>query len=281
VVARWSPWLILLWLPACGGRARPAESADAAVTDAARTADAAGDGAPSAAEFASAYCALLAPCCSDLARCREAVEAMSPYRSTLAPACLETLRLVAGAPDFCSAGFAGIVPACQMVFAAKVASERLGQPCTSTADCLLSPQGPVRCAGENGAGHCQVLLPGDEGFGPCVATVGGPVTVPAGEQASTSMFGYLCNVGRRLWCDEVTGKCQRAKEPGAACTSFGECGPTAYCDDATGKCTARKMLGAACAVDEECPSTVCGEDNKCAGPPAVDPAITQLCARLP
>jgi len=201
---------------------------------------------------------------------------MTPYRPAMAEACLEAVR--AGSSSLCTSGFRGAAPACQRVFAAKVATARLGQPCAQDQDCLLSPQGPVRCAGDNGMGRCQVILPGRAGMGPCVATVSGPVTVPAGELTSTSVMGYSCNVADATWCDDVSGKCAPVEAVGAACTSFGECGPAGWCDDGTGKCVPRKAEGAACTVDEECPSTVCGEDNHCAPPPTVDAALMQLCA---
>jgi hypothetical protein len=267
----------------CGGGQRPAVAPDGAIPEVGlpdRGADEpASDGVLSASGFAARYCALLAPCCNDLDRCRQAVEAMSPYRATMARACLEAVGAASTTAHLCTQGFLTVAPVCQLVFAAKVATRRLGQPCVQTEDCLLSPQGPVRCAGEGGMGRCQVLLPGAPGSAPCVATVSGPVTVPSGDLTSTAIMGYLCNVADGLWCDDLAGKCAAIRPAGASCTSFGECGPGGYCDDGSGKCTARKAEGAACTVDEECPSTLCGENNRCAPPSLVDPGLAQLCVR--
>jgi hypothetical protein len=270
----------LLGATGCGGGPRPPTApSDGASPDVATpdlgTRDQPADGPLSVSAFAARYCALLAPCCPDQDRCRQAVEAMSPYQAAMAGACLETVR---AAPQLCTRGFAAAAPICQRVFAAKVATQRLGQPCVQNEDCLLSPQGPVRCAGPGGMGRCQVVLPGVAGSTPCVATSGGPLTVPGGDPTSTAIMGYLCDVASGLWCDDMSGKCLTSKTTGAPCTSFGECGPTGRCDDGSGKCVPRAAEGAACDVDEACPSTVCGEDNRCAPPPAVDPALVQLCA---
>jgi hypothetical protein len=270
---------------ACGSSERPPQpSRDAGQAPDLAAPDVGGAEAPVAdasleiADFAARYCGLLAPCCPDQDRCRQGVQAMTPYRPAMADACLEALRAPA-TPSFCTRGYMAAAPACQRVFAGKVATQRLGQPCSQTEDCLLSPQGPVRCAGESGMSRCQVILAGQTGQGPCVATVSGLVTVPAGDPTSSSIMGYACDVANATWCDDVSGKCAPVKATGSACTSFGECGPSGYCDDGTGKCVPRKDEGDACTVDEECPSTFCGEDNRCAPAPTVDPALNQLCAR--
>jgi hypothetical protein len=130
-----------------------------------------------------------------------------------------------------------------------------------------------------GMARCQVLLRGKEGATPCVATVSGPVSVPAGDAEGNNIQGYLCHVADNLWCDDQGNRCAPVKRAGEPCTTFGECGAFLYCDDASGKCAARKSEGAACAVDEECPSTVCGEDNKCAPPLKIAPGIEKLCTR--
>jgi hypothetical protein len=232
-----------------------------------------------AADFAAMYCALLVPCCSDAAACRAAVEARTPYRPAMAEGCLAALRAASATPTLCTAGFAAATQTCERVFAAAVASKRLGEPCTDNEQCQLSPQGPVRCAGVMGMGRCQVLLRGREGDTPCIATVGGPLTVPAGDSMGNGIKGYLCHVADGLWCDDASNRCAKIKPAGAACTSFGECGPVQTCDDASGKCAARRSEGAACDVDEQCPSTLCGEDNKCAPAPQLDQALAKLCAK--
>jgi hypothetical protein len=271
----------LLVTVACAGNPRPPGSeADAAPAraDATLAEETAADAGLSAGEFAARYCALAGSCCTDVAQCRAGLAAMSPYREDGARECLTVLGAAAARPGLCTDGFASVAQTCQRAFATKIATQRLGQPCAQTEDCLLSPQGPVRCAGE-GTGPCQVILPGTAGAGPCVATSSGPVTVPGGDPTSTSIMGYLCSVAGGLWCDDVSGKCTASKPAGAPCTSFGECGPAGSCDDVSGKCVARKREGDPCTVDEECPSTVCGEDNKCAPPPKVDGALMQLCTR--
>jgi hypothetical protein len=281
------PALMALALLACGGRERtavtdatpPDASPGDAGPDAALAPDAATDTALVAADFAAAFCALLAPCCPDAARCRASVAAQTPYRAAMAEGCLAALRANAGAPAFCTAGFAASAQTCERVFAAAIATRRLAEPCTSNAECQLSPQGPVRCAGEMGMARCQVLLRGKEGDTPCVATVAGPLTVPAGDSAGNGIKGYLCHTSDGLWCDDSGARCAKARPAGGACTSFGECGAAATCDDASGKCAPRRGEGAACDVDEQCPSTICAEDNRCAPAPAVDPALAKLCAR--
>jgi hypothetical protein len=279
-----APALVALLGVACGGGGRPPAAAppdgaiaDGPATDLNAAESPPADGPPSLSDFAARYCGLLTPCCQDQDRCRQSVEAMNPYRPAMAEACLAALGS-AGSPSLCTDGFRGAALACQRTFAARVATQRLGQPCAQNEDCLLSPQGPVRCAGDGGMGRCQVVLPGKPGSGPCVATASGPVTVPGGDLASTAVMGYTCDVASGVWCDDVSGKCAPVQTIGAACTSFGQCGPTGWCDDGAGKCAPRKPEGAACAVDEECPSTVCGEDNRCAPPVAVDPALMQLCS---
>jgi hypothetical protein len=237
------------------------------------------------ADYTDMYCALLAPCCAAAGRpdgaatCRATLVPPSPppYRPDMAASCLTLLRAAADTPTFCTAGVAAAAATCARVFSAVVASQRLGEPCPDTAHCLLSPQGPVTCAGPMGMGRCQVALRGREGDGPCVATVGGPLVVPGGDLVGTSAKGYQCHVTDGLYCDDATAACARSKPAGAACTSFGECGPTHYCEDGSGRCTPRKREGAPCAVDEECPSTFCGEDNSCRPPPVVDDTVVRLC----
>jgi len=266
-----------------GGEERPradASGPDAAVEDTAAPADdPASDAGPSAAEFAGRYCALVASCCPDSNQCREAQGQRAPYRAAMAEPCLAALQASAGAPTFCTMGFAAAAEACQRVFAAVVASKRLGEPCTENEECLLSPQGPVRCAGVTRMARCLVLLRGKEGDSPCVATVGGPLTIPASESVGSEPKGYLCHVVDGLWCNEAGSKCEKTKAAGAACTAFGECGTTHHCDDASGRCAPRRDEDAACDVDEQCPSTICGEDNRCAAPPAIDPALARSCLR--
>jgi hypothetical protein len=263
-----------------GSAPSDASTSDAAVEDGSAPAgDPAPDGGVSAVEFAVRYCDLLAACCPDRPQCREVQGGRAPYRAAMAEGCLAALQAVAATPTFCTAGFAAAAQACQRVFAAVVASKRLGEPCTEEEECLLSPQGPVRCAGVTGKGHCLVLLPGKEGDGPCLATVGGPLTIAAGESVGGGQKGYLCHVADGLWCSEASSKCEKTKGTGAACTSFGECGTSLHCDDASGRCAPRRDEGATCDVDEQCPSTICGEDNQCAPPPAVDPALARSCLR--
>ena len=279
--------LIAVALLACGGRERATVPLDAAAPDASpgdaapdatRTPDAATDTALAAADFAAAFCTLLAPCCPDAPRCRASVAAQAPYRAEMAEGCLAALRAAAGTPALCTAGFAASVQTCDRVFAPVIATRRLAEPCTTNGECQLSPQGPVRCAGEMGMARCQVLLRGKEGDAPCVATVGGPLTVPAGDSAGNGIKGYLCHAADGLWCDDTGNRCAKTRPAGAACTSFGECGAAQTCDDASGKCAPRRGEGATCDVDEQCPSTICGEDNRCAPAPAVDPALAKLCA---
>jgi hypothetical protein len=235
------------------------------------------DAGLSSEEFLSTYCATLAPCCARLAlptdgaACRAAAPS-APFRASMATDCLGALR---ASSDTCAHP---LPPACGRAFTVAAASKRLGEPCATTQECLLSPQGPVTCAGAGlPSARCQVALAGKEGDGPCVGTVDGPLTVPAADPAAGSLKGYLCAVADGLWCDEASAKCAQTKPAGAPCVSFGECGPGRYCEDASGKCAARKNLGATCAVDEECPSAICGEDNKCAGPPLLDAAVARLC----
>jgi hypothetical protein len=285
---RWRE-LLALALLACGGRERSTVTPDGARPDVAvdagapdlpvDTAPGPADTALGAAEFASMYCALLGPCCADAVQCRAAVGALAPYRAAMADGCLAPLRAVSATPDFCTAGYAATAQACERVFAAVTASKRLGEPCTENAQCQLSPQGPVRCAGVMGMGRCQVLMRGKEGSGPCVATVGGPLTVPAGDSMGNAIQGFLCHVADGLWCQDEGTQCAKTKPAGAACSSFGECGAGQYCDDVSGKCAARRAAGAACDVDEQCPSTLCGEDNRCAPPRMTDPAIAKVCVR--
>jgi len=276
-------WLALVLTIGCAGGGRAPASPPDAAADAASPEDLgfpdprarldarpAPDASLSQPAFAAAYCDALHVCCTDQPRCRAAIEGMSPYREANAPACLALLR-AAGLATLCNEGYEAAAQTCQRVFAGVVASKRLGQPCTQNDDCLLSPQGPVRCAGEPGMGRCQVLVRGKEGQGPCVGTKSDSLTVPAGGPMSNAIEGFVCDVHDNLWCDEATGKCTKASS--GACASFGQCGGGYYCDDASGKCAERKFVGAACTVDEECVFTICGEDNKCAPPPAVAPSL--------
>lgn len=273
------PWAPLLLALGCGGGggatpaspdAAPAPGADALVT----VEEEAGAGL-SLDEFAARYCTLVAACCPDGAACREAVTARGRYKAAVAEGCLAALQ--AAGSSLCTTGYAAAAQPCQRVFATLVASKRLGEPCADSEECLLSPQGPVRCAGMMGMGRCQVLVRGKQGSAPCVATVGGPLRVPGGDDLGNGLQGFECHVADGLWCDDASKTCARIKESGAACTSFGECGPTLHCDDATGRCAPRRDEGAACDVDEQCPSTVCGEDMVCAPPLTVDPALMRSC----
>jgi hypothetical protein len=271
-----SALVITLALVSCAGAARSGIVPDASAPgDALLTADA----GLSPEQFLSAYCGLLAPCCARIASptdgiaCRSAAPS-APFRASMAGDCLTSLRDNPAA-DACTHP---LPAACGRVFSVLAATKRLGEPCSRTEECLLSPQGPVTCAGAGvPAARCQVALAGKQGDGPCIATVDGPLTIPAADPAAGSLKGYLCAVADGLWCDDVTAKCVRSKTAGDRCTSFGECGAGRYCDDGSGKCAARKGLGDACAVDEECPFAICGEDNKCASPPALDAAVARLC----
>jgi hypothetical protein len=276
--------LLGLALAGCGATARPPLDGAGAPPDAAIAADATaapGDRATDVLgrdDFITDYCGRLGPCCAAIARpsdgaaCRSLAATMTAgFQPELAEACLTSLRLSA-AP--CTGA---LPPACTRVFSGVVASRQLGATCTSNEECLLSSLGPVTCAGAGQtAGHCQVVVRGHAGDAPCVGTADGPLTVPARDPAAGPK-GYLCATADGVWCDDEAKACARSKGAGAACTTFGECGSTFTCDDGTGTCVVRKHQGDACMVDEECPSTICGEDNKCAPPPAIGEAVGRLC----
>jgi hypothetical protein len=297
-------WLValgaLVCAPACGAAAgRAPETPDAGAsaaadgpTDAGRAPDltAAADGGLGPDEFVARFCALVAPCCGAAALpaggdgCRARLTASTagrPFRAPTAASCLAALELATGTAAFCTAGYAVAARLCDRVFAVVVASQRLGEACATAEECVLSADGPVVCAGVTAAarGRCQVKLRGREDDLPCVGTVDGALTVAGGDPGESAARAYLCHVADGLWCEDATRRCLKARAPGAACASFGECGPTHHCDDASARCTPRKERGSACTVDEECQSVFCGEDNRCGGAPVIDGALAALCGQ--
>jgi hypothetical protein len=276
--------LLGLALAGCAASARPPLDG-ASPSDTAAPTDAPAPGPPDAAtdrlgrdDFVADYCARLAPCCAAIARatdgaaCHSVTATMTDgFQPDLAEACLASLRL---ATATCTAA---PPPACTRVFSGVLASRHPGEACHTTEECLLSPLGPVTCAGAGAtAGHCQVVVRGHAGDTPCVGTVDGPLTVAARDPAPGPK-GYLCAIADGLWCDDDTHTCARSTGAGAACTTFGACGAAFTCDDGSGTCVPRKHQGEPCAVDEECPSAICGEDDKCAPPPVIGDAIARLC----
>jgi hypothetical protein len=274
--------LVMFALVGCGERARPAvdgsPAPDVPLADAAESLPDAPPDSPGRAEFITAYCARLAPCCAAVSRpadgaaCRDLAVAMKDgFQPDLAEACLVSLGLSAA---LCTGA---LPPACTRVFSGVVASRHPGETCATSDECLLSSLGPVTCAGAGQtAGHCQVLVRGHAGDAPCVGTVDGPLTVPARDPA-TGPKGYLCAVADNLWCDDTSHACARGQGAGAACTTFGACGAGLTCDDGSGTCMPRKHQGDPCTVDEQCPSAICGEDNTCAPPPAIGDDVGRLC----
>jgi hypothetical protein len=244
-------------------------------------------GALTAEAFIASYCALVAPCCglvdlpTDGARCRALVGelAIKPYRAGTAEACLGVLRAAAPAATaaFCGDGFLAAAPTCARAFTDVVASKHLGEPCTTTDECLLT-RANVTCAKTtSGAGRCQSKEAGTEGASPCGGTVNGKLTIPAAVTTDAPAKVYLCAVADGLWCNDDTQACTRSKPLGAPCAHFGECGPANACDDTTGTCIPRVPDGTTCDVDELCQSVYCSEDNTCARPPPVDGTLTRLC----
>lgn len=150
--------------------------------------------------------------------------------------------------DLTTFGIAGI--ACQQVFAG---STEEGGACEKSADCK-PPAGANEFAtcpsGKCKIGHVDVAEGGD-----C-------------DPASTCAAGLYCQSEPGAGIENaLTGKCQKAKQVGEACSSNAyfrsECGEGNHCELGSGICKVGKGVGEDCMGPLECQSLAC-EQNKCA-----------------
>jgi len=209
-----------------------------------------------AAGFIADYCDVYKPCCTaaglpgDGKACREMfASASSPeakYDSTQGDACLSALMQQSTMTGFCEGS---IVPpsACARAFGGTA-----GYDCIQDSDCPPSTQGEVLCvSGVVNAmtvRKCQVLIRGQAGSTPCVASArGGETEYNGTASGDIPAQGYLCDAADGLRCDRDSGACVALTADGALCMLSTDCISGDFCDATTGLCAARKPTGATCA----------------------------------
>ncbi len=204
-----------------------------------------------ALELAHALCDPLGDCCArasfayDAAACVETARAYSAgvvttkaawggkYDAALAGACVAAMRDQAARCSDNGGHISARSEACAHVF---VGAKQPGEPCGTTNDCALSPDGRVECAASSdGTGICQ-LRKRPSGGEPCHVVMGSqPAVVGACDKGETDAFACV---------GYPTSFCVATIPLGGACTSRDACVPSAFCDGAT--CVSRVGVGGPC-----------------------------------
>ena len=225
-----------------------------------------------AAAFAQRYCALFAPCCTDVGvtqgnGCRTLISRQTSLVGkvgVLGEQCLTELNAKFEGFGYCNF-FESSTPSCDGVLGQSSippsGSVPPGGDCTQDSfSCAPSARGHVSCTFDLSTTEfvlrCQEEIPGGAaGNGPCVGTV----TEDGALTSSGTIFvasGYTCAVADGVYCDSTANVCAPVRQPGEACSAVDPAAcPTNFCVNDI--CTARAALGAPCTSDEICSPTDC------------------------
>jgi len=216
------------------------------------------------ATFVQRYCALFAPCCTDVgvtqgSGCETVVGnnarlvgRVGQYGET----CLTELKAKFDGYGYCNFWFSAVA-SCDKVLGqvgnVPGGNVQPGGECTSTTDCAPSTRGDVQCVFADPPGtslvmRCQEMIKGAAGDGPCLLT----------EEAEGGGFlngdflasGYSCAISAGLYCDPGTDTCVAARPAGESCDSaLPYACASNYCSN--GVCGAIVPIGAGC-MDAAC-----------------------------
>jgi len=219
------------------------------------------------ATFAERYCALFAPCCTDVGVTQGGMCTMTIGNnarlvgkvSALGETCLAELKAKFDGFGFCNFGLSA-TPSCDSVlgWSSTLPGGTLppGGDCTNDHfACAPSTRGAVGCTFDLSTSdfvlRCQEQIPGGAaGDGPCV----GSIPADGGLLSSGSTFvasGYTCAIADGVYCDSTANACAAVRKPGEPCSSVDPAAcPTGFCVDDI--CTARSGLGESCAITQVC-----------------------------
>ncbi len=219
--------------------------------------------ASTAEAFIQSACGFIGACCAKAGlgagteSCHAvygALAARTSYDVASGEACLGAMREASARPEFCED--ASGPPACALVFRSTEArgNQQPGDSCASGRECAPVTDGENRCVNPGGGpAWCQIQIRGKAGDGPCVATIGDPVSVwPDDPPGQRTLRGYLCHESDGLYCDPTERHCLGKKPLGERCLGTEECEATAFCDISAHACLARKAIGAACQPWQVC-----------------------------
>jgi hypothetical protein len=254
--------------------------------------------------FLESLCSSALSCCVTIGRSEASVEDCTAQLKALSvgrtprgydpeagDACLAAL---ASAEQSGQCWALGLTPGhpCLESFGAHYGTSGPGEPCQDDSDCALPSEGTSICL--RFSDTCQVLLPGKEGDGPCVAQLDRPDDVASkldilyyGNESIAT--GYVCSHHDNLICgpsqtcepkftegsacesreqcvsslycgDDI---CRPYLEPGATCAGEmggGLCDAAGYCNAFTSTCEARLPPGSPCSENYECETDACIQD---------------------
>lgn len=152
---------------------------------------------------------------------------------------------------------------------APVCSLAPGAACETKSQCAPAAEGRAVCLhyglpGHNIATLCQMLVPGNEGEGPCFATVDGDRESLNGDPVPTGplLRGFSCDKSAGLWCNPKSRACSSLSDVGPPCSADRDCGQTAWCN-AQGACAPRAALGSGCTRNSGCEADGFCSEKKC------------------
>ena len=230
--------------------------------------DESGNGVATADQFIAQVCAEYADCCvaagfsSNEAQCRSVYGAFAPkagYDASAGSACLAEIRALG--PSKCESVSTGsATPSCSEVYLS-TGTKAPGEACLDDSECAPSAMGDTHCATGFAVGatimQCQVLIRGEEGSSPCVASADEITTFPPGLVADGSIppLVYVCDAKDGLTCYGGDAACRPIAAVGEACAGgLNPCVPSAYCDVDL-HCKTRLALGETCLFDSDCVSS--------------------------
>lgn len=214
-----------------------------------------------AATFAARYCALVAPCCTDVgvtqgAGCTTTIgntARLVGRVAALGETCLAELKAKFDGFGFCNFSLSA-TPSCDRVLGQgalpPTGSLPPGGDCTADhLACAPSTRGDVYCTFDTSTTdfvlRCQEALPGGgAGDGPCVGTV----PADGGLIGSGSRFvasGYACALADGVYCDSTANACAPVRQPGEPCSDVDVVACVSnFCVDNV--CTPRTAVGGSC-----------------------------------
>jgi hypothetical protein len=202
-----------------------------------------------------AECAMQLGCCSLIGTpvkqpdsCQQSSRLYSPvpdgaliFDDAMAQACLEQVK-ASNCDTFARDGAARLskMNPCERVYTTGK-NAKLGDACSSLADCAASTSGRVDCLPADGSWRCTLLQAGKAGDG-CNTVTGGVMTV--------------CESADSLRCDSLTTQCVTTAD-GVSCGADLTCLSSQFCDQNAGTCQTLHPSGTACSSSPQCTSGRC------------------------